>query len=109
MILSPTRSETGLLALLRAGPFHPRPDDEPWEAMILRISTPGRVEEIDEAIYDHFLNVLPPHWMGHGFLTAEGVDDLRYFWKWRGRYFCRQMTGDETAQFCEAAGIPVPE
>ena len=104
-----SRTENALLAALRAGPLVPRPDAEPWDAMIRRISDPARVAEIDEATYDHFLNVLPPRWMGHGFQFAEGSESLRYFWKWQGRYFCRPLTWDDTVRFCRAAGIPTPD
>lgn len=97
------------LAALRMSPVLPRPDGEEWAGLIGRISTPGHAAEIDEETYGHFLDVLPPRWMGPGFMFAEGAEPLRYFWESGGRFFCRQMTREETAAFCAAAGIPVPD
>ncbi len=97
------------LATLRATQIVPRPDTEPWDQMIQRISAPGTAAEIDEETYDYFLEVLPPRWMGQGFMFAEGAEALRYFWKANGRYFCRQLNSDETTAFCAAAGIPIPD
>ena len=109
MMLTSTRSVNAFLARVRAGPILPRPEAEPWDTMIRRISDPHYIAEIDEVTYDHFLNVLPPRWMGHGFQFAEGSESLRYFWKWQGRYFCRQLTPDETERFCAVAGISVTD
>lgn len=97
------------LAALRASPVLPRPPGEQWAGMIARISTPGHAAEIDEATYGYFLDVLPPRWMGPGFMFAEGAEPLRYFWEASGAFFCRQMSWDETVAFCRAAGIPTPD
>ena len=83
---------------------------ESWEDLIKRVSTAGVVAEVDAETFDYFLDVLPPKWMGHGcYCFAEGAEALRYFYKSSGRFFCRQMTWDETAAFCAAAGIPKPD
>ena len=42
-------------------------------------------------------------------MFAEGAEALRYFWKANGRFYCRQLTWDETVAFCAAAGVPVPD
>lgn len=97
------------LATLRRSPILPRPPDEQWAGMIASISTPGRAAEIDEETYDYFLDVLPPRWMGEGFMFAEGAEALRYFWKANGRCFCRLTTWEETVAFCAAAGIHTPD
>jgi hypothetical protein len=97
------------LADLRTSPVLPRPDGEPWAALIARISAPGRAAEVTEETYGYFLDVLPPRWLGEGFMFAEGAEALRYFWKANGRYYCRQLTWDETGAFCAVAGVPVPD
>ncbi|MBY0513190.1 MAG: DUF1419 domain-containing protein [Gemmataceae bacterium] len=97
------------LATLGASPilFRP-PGDEPWADLMARISTPGRAAEVTPETYDHFLNVLPPRWMGEGFMFAEGAEALRYFWRSGRRCYCRQTTWNETLIFCAAAGVPTP-
>lgn len=108
MPASPAAARSAL-ASLRASPVLPRPDGEQWAGMIGRISTPGHAAEIDEETYDYFLDVLPPRWMGEGFMFAEGAEPLRYFWRAGRQFFCRQLTWDETAAFCAAAGILTPD
>ena len=108
MTASPTTVRS-TLAALRTSPVLPRPPDESWAGMIERISTPGHAAEIDEETYDYFLDVLPPRWMGEGFMFAEGAEALRYFWRAGGTFFCRQTTWDETVAFCRAAGIRTPD
>jgi hypothetical protein len=81
---------------------------EPWADLIRRISTPGVAAEVSDETYDHFLDVLPPKWMGHGFAFAEGEEPLRLFWKGGGKFYCLQFTWEETVSFCAAAGIPTP-
>ena len=63
-----------LIARLKQGNIVPRPDGEDWSGMIERTGTAGRVALIDGEIYDYFLEVLPPRWMGMGcgFAFAEG-------------------------------------
>lgn len=93
------------LATLRTSPVTLLPEGEPWVGTIARISTPGQSAEIDEETYDYFLEVLPPRWMGEGFMFAEGAESLRYFWKAKEQFFCRPLTWEETVAFCAAAGI----
>jgi hypothetical protein len=100
-----------LIARLRQGDFVPRPENEDWTKMIERTGTAGQICLIDGETYDYFLEVLPPRWMGMGcgFAFAEGDEALRLFWAANtadGRqYFCRQLTDDETTQFCRLARI----
>lgn len=96
------------LATLRASPALFGPPGEPWADMMRRIATPGHAAEVDQESYDYYLNVLPPRWMGEGFMFAEGAEPLRYFWRAGRRFFCRQMSWNETLIFCAAAGVPIP-
>ncbi|MBM3994999.1 MAG: hypothetical protein FJ303_12725 [Planctomycetes bacterium] len=87
----------------------PRFEDEEWPALIERISVPGRIVEIGRETYGYFVEVLPPkHQLGSLFAFAEGAEALRLFWRVANRYFCRQLTWDETATFCRLAQIPLP-
>jgi hypothetical protein len=47
---------------------------------------------------------------GSAFCFAEGEEAFRLFWRDRasGRYFCRQLTKDETLRFCGLAGVEPP-
>ena len=77
--------------------------------MIARTSQTGVICAIDEETYDYFLEVLPPKYQGHGFAFAEGAEPLRYFWHTTPlQFFCRQLTWDETRQFCRLARIALP-
>lgn len=88
------------LAGLTAGKSQPLPAGEAWAPMIERITTPGAIQEIAEETWDYFLDVLPPHWMARGAFTfAEGAEPWRLFWRRNGRFFCRQLTWDETRCF----------
>lgn len=83
------------------------PEMENWSDLIDRISVPGRVNEITEDTYRYFLEVLPPKLFGGDhFCFAEGDEPLRLFWYSLGRYFCRQLTREETDRLCEATGLP---
>jgi hypothetical protein len=94
---------------IRSAPVVPRPLDEDWSAMIARTSREGVVCAIDEATYDYFLEVLPPRYMGQGFAFAEGAEPLRLFWMTKpDQFFCRQLTWDETKEFCRLAHISLP-
>lgn len=105
----PTVSLQEFLAEVRAGPIVGRPPDEDWAAMISRTGQAGVVCAIDQETYDYFLEVLPPRYMGRGFAFAEGAEPLRYFWHVKpASYFCRQLTWDETQDFCRLAGISLP-
>ncbi|MFO0966118.1 MAG: hypothetical protein U0793_11120 [Gemmataceae bacterium] len=105
----PTTNLLSYLATLRAAPVIPRPPKEEWAAMIARTARPGVICEIDEETYDYFLDVLPPRYLGRGFAFAEGAESFRYFWHVKpAQYFCRQLTWDETVEFCRLADISLP-
>jgi hypothetical protein len=98
-----------LLSQLQQAETVPRPDNEEWKALIERISVPGKIAEIDEETWWYFLEVLPPKFQrGNLFAFAEGAEPLRLFWRNGERHFCRQLTWDETQQFCSLARIPLP-
>lgn len=86
-----------------------RPDNEEWAALIPRIGVSGRIAEIDEETFLYFLEVLPPkHQRGGLFAFAEGAEALQLFWRNGDRYFCRQLTWEETQEYCRLARIPLP-
>jgi|GEM_PF-785060 len=96
-----------LITQLRDAPVGPMPPEEEWEHMISRISSPGRTEEVSKKVYWYFLEVLTPKYMdGFNFCFAEGMEPLRLFWDRGDRYFCRQLTWDETEAFCRLANMP---
>ena len=69
----------------------------------------GIVVEINEETYDHFLDALPVHFMsGHLFCFAEGFAPHTLFFRRGKRFFCRQLTTEETDEFCRLADIPLP-
>lgn len=87
----------------------PRPDNEEWKELVERISVPGRTAAVTEEDYCYWLDVLPPKFQrGNLFAFAEGAEALRLFWHKVEQYFCRQLTWDETKQFCSLAGISLP-
>lgn len=87
----------------------PCPDGEEWTAHVQRISVSGRIAEVTEEDYFYWLEVLPPKFQrGSVFAFAEGAEALRLFWKNGKQYLCRQLTWDETKDFCRLAGIPLP-
>lgn len=97
------------LAELRSAPIAPKPVDEDWAGMIARTGQENVVCAIDEETYDYFLNVLPPKYMGYGFAFAEGAEPLRWYWRAQtDQFFCRQLTWDETKEFCRLAHISLP-
>ena len=96
-------------AALKTAPLASRPHEEDWSAMIARTSQTGVVCAIDEETYEYFLDVLPPKYMGRGFAFAEGAEALRIFWHAKpDQFFCRQLTWDETKEFCQLAHISLP-
>lgn len=98
-----------LVTQLQNAEIVPRPDNELWEAAMSRLSVPGRIAEVDEDAYFWFLECLPPKYQrGSLFAFAEGAEALRLFWQRGEQYFCRQLTWDETNDFCCLARIPVP-
>jgi hypothetical protein len=103
------RSLAEFVAFLRQAETVPRPGNEEWASMIQRISTPATIAAIDEETYWYFLEVLPPKFQrGNLFAFAEGAESLRVFWQTGGAYFCRQLTWDETQEFCRLARIAPP-
>ena len=98
-----------LVTQLQAAEIVPRPDNEEWTAYVERISVPDRIAEVTEDDYFYWLEVLPPKYQrGSLFAFAEGAEALRIFWHKGEAYFCRQLTWDETKEFCRLARIPVP-
>jgi hypothetical protein len=107
MPVSPALRE--FLLRMRVAEHTQRPEPEEWKAVIDRISLPGIIADIDEETYGYFLDVLPPKFMsGSAFAFAEGAEPLRLFWQEGEQFFCRQLTQDETVQFCSLAHIPLP-
>lgn len=97
------------VAQLMQAELVPRPEDEEWSAHVERICVPGRVAAVTEDDYFYWLEVLPPKYQrGSLFAFAEGAEALRLFWQQGDQSFCRQLTWDETAEFCRLAGIPLP-
>ncbi len=77
------------------------PDATPWWE-------PGNIYEIDEATFDEKLDFLPPRWMGgQSFAFGEGAGPFQFFWKQGERCFVRELTADETEQFCQLARVPL--
>ena len=98
-----------LVTQLQQAETVPRPNGEDWKAMIDRISIPAKIAEIDEETFWYFLEVLPPKFQrGNLFAFAEGAEALRIFWQKGDTYFCRQLTWDETQEFCRHARISPP-
>jgi hypothetical protein len=69
-----------------------------WDEFIKAMNS-GEVIEIDEAMFDYWLEVLPPIYMGRAvtvagqtrrlsFGFAEGYDYITAFWRDGGRFFC---------------------
>lgn len=81
--------------------------EEPWPELLDRISVPGRINEIAADAYWYFLEALPPKlFNGNQFCFAAGDEPLRLFWRQQGRYFCRQLTREETENVCDLSGLP---
>ena len=98
-----------LITRLQQAEYRPRPPDEQWPELIQRISESGRIAEIDEETFWYFLEVLPPKYQRGGlFAFAEGAEALRLFWQKGDCHFCRQLTWDETTDFCRLARISLP-
>lgn len=94
------------IARLQLPDVVPRPEGEEWSALIARISIPHQTAAIDEETFWYFLEVLPPKYQrGNLFAFAEGAEALRIFWQKGDAYFCRQLTWDETTEFCRLAQI----
>lgn len=64
----------------------------------------GQTIEVDEEVFDYFLDVLPPRYQGRGcFAFAEGAEPFRFFWRRGGKYFCRLLSWAETQEFLRLA------
>ena len=97
------------LSCLSSAEHVPRSDNEEWKTMIARISIPGKIANIDEETFMYFLEVLPPKFQsGNAFAFAEGAEPLRLFWRSAEHHFCRQLSWDETKQFCRLAEMSFP-
>ena len=106
--MNPTTVAEAIVRLQEAQVI-PRPDGEEWSALIARISIIGQIAVIDEETFWYFLEVLPPKYQrGNLFAFAEGAEALRIFWQKGDAYFCRQLTWDETTDFCRLAHISLP-
>jgi hypothetical protein len=85
------------VSALRCGEAVQLKGRDSWEEMLARVSVPGQIAEVNEEMYWHFLEVLPPHWMeGSQFCYAEGMEPYRLFWRHEKGYFGRQLGWDET-------------
>jgi hypothetical protein len=84
-----------------------QPAEEDWYALVDRIGVPGRINEITEDAFRYFLYVWPPRLLGDDhFGFAQADEPLRLFWTTNGRFFCRQLTRQETNRLCDASGLP---
>lgn len=68
-----------------------------WTEFIERMRS-GDTIEIDSSMYDYWLEVLPPQFMGrmiggrrYDFGFAEGPEPIVGFWQEGERYFCQQL------------------
>ena len=84
-----------------------QPQDEDWYALIRRISIPGRMNEITRDVYQYFLFRQPTLlYGGDHFSVSEPGGPLRLFWITDGRYFCRQLSLQESRRLCDVVGLP---
>lgn len=107
--MNPPTTLAEFVAWLQQAAIIPRPEGDEWSALINHISIPGKIAAIDQETYWYFLEVLPPKYQrGNFFAFAEGAEALRIFWQKGDAYFCRQLTWDETTDFCRLARISNP-
>jgi len=108
MTTTETQAIDSYLVELTKGEPAPLPNGvEPWADMLDRISVVGRIAEISEATYWHFLEVLPPQYMDERFFCfAEGMEPMRLFWRSGAQHFTRQLDWSETYDLCDLAGLP---
>lgn len=87
-------------------PVKPPPMDEAWRDMMTRLNE-TKIVAVPQRAYEHFLNVLPPRWVGGSgfFAFGEGDDPLTLFWVDGGLHFARQFTDAENREFCKLAGV----
>ena len=71
-----------------------------WKSLIEALDS-GDAVQIDESVWEYFLEVLPPRYMGHGgFAFAEGLEHPRWFSKDnQGRCFGRTIYGDNRKDY----------
>lgn len=79
-------------------------------ALVTQLTRDSQVVETTADEYEFLLDVLPPRWMsGRYFAFAEGIAPFRLLWRHRGRYFSRQLTLEETQNFCRLSGASLIE
>jgi len=84
-----------------------QPEDEDWYELIRRISIPGRINGITRDVYQYFLFRQPALlYGGNHFSVSEPGEPLRLFWITDGRYFCRQLSLQESRRLCDVVGLP---
>lgn len=84
-----------LLRQLAEAPARVYTFENDWPEFIAALDN-GEDLEVDAEIFDYFLGVLPPIFMGkvvdgkrYAFGFAEGAETVRGFWQEGDRYFCR--------------------
>ncbi len=96
------------LEKIEAAPLVARPSGEGWIQFAVRSEQTGVACEITEATYRYYLVRIHTA-LGDGrFASVEGPQAIRLFWIVQGTYRCRQLTLEETAEFCLLAGILPP-
>jgi hypothetical protein len=104
--MSETSSQTLRDMILACDRQTDLPETETWDEVIGRVRVANAIHEINEETYWYFLEVLPPKWFnGNLFAFAEGQEPIRLHWRNRKRYFCRQLTQEQTDRFCETVGL----
>lgn len=79
------------------------PDTPPWFEK-------GKVFQIEESTYLYHLQVLPPRWLdGDVFAFGEGTGPFQLFWKRARLFFGRQLSNEETFEFCRLSGTVLVE
>ena len=93
--------------LMSAAKSTEQPEDEDWYALIRRISVPGRINEITSDVYQYFLYRQPTLlYGGDHFSISDPGESMRLFWITDGRYFCRQLSSQESNRLCSVVGLP---
>ena len=107
MTTTATRTLAECLQELSEGDAVPIPDDgETWHDMLDRVGVVGRIAEVDEETYWHFLEVLPPIYIDERFFCfAEGMEPFWLFWKRKDRHFVRRLSWEQTYKLCDLAGV----
>ena len=93
--------------LMSAAKSTEQPEDEDWYALIRRISVPGRINEITGDVYQYFLYRQPTLlYGGDHFSVSDPGESMRLFWITDDRYFCRQLSSQESNRLCSVVGLP---